>query len=570
MTPAASQTESEGNTLGAIGANGTCQSETSAATPPETGTSKAAEQPSAAQPAVATTSAEPPLVTSPDVSGPPADTVQTDRVGKGPSPGTVSVPVQPRPTVESLLPKELHPNGKLAKLLAKYDGPDGDVNRWDAFNTLAKSYYQLLAAVNSFRDYRKALTTNRRGSRPTDLLQYCAWRNAGFGSFDISDVQNVVPDYVDHKAGYEHYLGDFIPPDLRECAEKRLSTKAYDNGLNPNSLADWPCYSQSIKDRRNEPAQVWATGYPAVDAAIGGSRGVTLLAGPVYSGKRTLAINLAMGVLKNNPTLAVGVFAFNMNRTTFYDRAFSLEAGIDYSTLLQKSRPQDVEARLMQAEDRLKTDQLPRLRVIETLGRDVYPNKHADMIIQHLTQLRTDCRASGLFAIFDRFRLLPSNSSVCSDSEIEAYQIEVLREVERLAHRITGPVAMPILVLHDIRGNSTSLDSARDISDLLGSRQYAYAAETILLLESNGLSTSGRVPVTLRVAKGREGITGTSIPLIFEPAISRFSEGTAEPAKPAQGQGQAASKPKAKPAKEKTAKTTPKKPKAVNAVVAKD
>jgi hypothetical protein len=124
----------------------------------------------------------------------------------------------------------------------------------------------------------------------------------------------------------------------------------------------------------------------------------------------------------------------------------------------------------------------------------------------------------------DYFRKIPTPKDIAPTSlDADHHRLAILQRVQTAPGYLdAGPD--PMLVISEVRkgdGNGSQLT----IEDLMGSASTGYSADAVLLLETDQEDTAApSVPVRLRIAKGRDGVVRTTIPLIFHHTCSRFTE----------------------------------------------
>ena len=229
---------------------------------------------------------------------------------------------------------------------------------------------------------------------------------------------------------------------------------------------------------------------------------------------------MTVNALRKHPNLAVLFYSLDMPKVVLYDRLFCLEAGITYADLVgdltaEKNR------KLEAAEARLRSEVLPRLRIVEriTLAKK---ESVAQAIWTDIEQLSTV--AGGVLTIVDYFQLLPVTGETSGAQDADFNRVRSLQKIQELSRSNYHPEGYPVLVICEVRKGESGRTEL-EIPDLMGSARLGYSAESVLLLEPSKLDTIGDVvPVRLNIAKGRDGAVRSKIELLFEHNCYRFRE----------------------------------------------
>jgi replicative DNA helicase len=322
---------------------------------------------------------------------------------------------------------------------------------------------------------------------------------------------------------YDQVLGDLLPEDFRQQGRAALAEARFEEGANDTAAEDWPVYRARLRRRRGRPLLGIPTGLPALDRALGGLRGLTYLGGGTGAGKTSLGLFIAMHALRARQDLGVLFYSLDMPKVTLYDRLLSQEAGVEYADLLGEAADPGLEGRLDEAERRLQTEVLPRLRVAEYLA--VPEGKWlAQVMVDDLVRLLESMPVEEVLVVVDYFQLLPVPDSITAALDADFYRVRSLQRVQAWSRTNTNPLGFPILAISEVRKGESGRSEV-GVGDLMGSARLGYSAEAVLLLEPAGQADKGPVvPVRLKVAKGRDGATRTDIDLLFEYTRSRFRE----------------------------------------------
>ena len=467
-----------------------------------------------------------------------------------------STPATPETTTPQPDPvADLQPGGFFDRLLEKpMQGNQGSVNQ--LYRDLAEDYQKVKDAMKSPNYFLNHFTKPESHEVPRWLvvfqteqyrvdpvLRFCLglrWR--------IEDKNGRLHDeaimrYQERPNDYDHVLGDRIPSDFHDEGHLRFAQRCFNEGSNHTAEFDWPEYRRRLRQRQGSLLGL-STGISSLDSALRGLRGLIFLGGSTGVGKSSLALFIAVQALQTQDDLGVIYYSLDMPKTVLYDRLLCQEAGVDFGELIKEQRAEDARTKLNEADKRLVKDILPRLRIIERISIDV-SNPSAfgaesrqqvlwEVIVEDLKQLIVATAVENVLVIVDYFQLLPVPRDVLGGLEADFYRVAALQRVQNWSRTNDDPIGFPILAITEVRkGESgrTELNS----SDLMGSARLAYSAESVLLLEPTKEGNEGPVvPITLNIAKARDGSARTKINLLFEHTKSRFSEAPA-PRSPKKG-----------------------------------
>src|SRR5262249_22732261 len=135
---------------------------------------------------------------------------------------------------------------------------------------------------------------------------------------------------------------------------------------------DWRAFEPWLGSVQEAPTLGVATRLTPLDRATCGLQGVALLAGNTGSGKTTLAANISLGALRQDPGPGGVVFSLGMDKNKYFAKLLSLESGVDYRTLTSGSYSPKVQQSLGAAKNRLTDQVLNRMRVVDSLGRPAH------------------------------------------------------------------------------------------------------------------------------------------------------------------------------------------------------
>jgi replicative DNA helicase len=372
-------------------------------------------------------------------------------------------------------------------------------------------------------DLALSMASDGRGGKDA-LLRYC------IAEHESHPVASSLEDraywtYRDNRKAYDQILGELIPSDLRENVRDDLAHERFIKGEHPTAAQDWHTYQDRLNTRREETPRGLATGLTSLDTALGGLRGITYLAGGPGIGKTSLALFLALGALKANPDLAVLFYTLDMGKDTIFDRIVCNLSGLDYARLVSPEWTADDQATAFKADQPLK-DLLPRLRLVQrndlysALGEDEQLTS-VPFVLQR-RELLLATKAERALIVVDYFQLLdvPTDGSPL-DADFQ--RVRLVQTAHSLSRGGNYPDGDAWLLVSEVR--KTDMPHHRlTLADVMGSSRIIYSADSVLLLEPSREQADGssEIPVTLRIAKGRDGVVRRDIPLIFEHTRSRF------------------------------------------------
>jgi hypothetical protein len=359
--------------------------------------------------------------------------------------------------------------------------------------------------------------------RTDAVLRFCLGRRWHIKDDDGSLRTDALEAYQGRVNDYDQVLGDFIPEEFRRQGHAIAAEARFDDGTNRTAADDWPVYCERLRRRRGRPLLGLPTGLPPLDRALRGLRGLTFLGGGAGVGKSTLALFIAAHALRSDPDLGVLFYSLDMPKTVLYDRLLSQESGVEYGELMGDTAAAGIDDRLSEAEGRLHSELLPRLRIAERLAVGERQTT-ADAMIDDLAELMSSVPLRDVLIIVDYFQLLPVPDEITAALDADSYRVKSLQRVQGCGRSTGSPVGFPILAISEVRkGESGRAEIS--IGDLMGSARLAYSAESVLLLELTAGPAEGPVvPVQLKVAKARDGAARVRIELLFEHTRSRFRE----------------------------------------------
>jgi RecA/RadA recombinase len=363
-----------------------------------------------------------------------------------------------------------------------------------------------------------------------DGFLYTVLARAGtFGDLSVKLARRALNAFVTDPTTYACVRQEWLPAAFLQPLHNSLENRAYARGENNSASADWGSFWRNLGRRRESKSDRLRTGVRSVDEALGGLHGMCFLAGAAGTGKSTLALELARGVLSQHPDVGVLLVLsdLGMSKTVIYERLLCREAGVSYRTLLNPERTAEAGGVIEMAGQRLRNDVLGRLLVAEP-GISPKTDREMRSYLAELSAcLRAACKCERLLTVVDYFqalRLTSGGSDAVQSVDEDHARLSVLQSYQNTSRTARRPAGDPLLVIGQVRKG----DGARTrltLEDLLGSSQLAYAGDTVLLLEEGKPSAApGRTNLTLRVAKARDGGHRGDISLVFDHDLARIGE----------------------------------------------
>jgi len=302
---------------------------------------------------------------------------------------------------------------------------------------------------------------------------------------------------------------------------------------------------------------------PELDAATLGLRDLILLAAPPEAGKTTLAVQLGVDVVAENPDACLVVASLEMPRMSVLTRMVCALARVDWRTYVlgeihgrEALYSRETLERIEAAHARL-ADLGRRIAVLDVddVGADLVRSagRRADA-------LRATSGASRAMTVVDYCQVMEVPEGV-HDLAADQWRIDALR---RLRDRLDGD---PVLAISEARKPSGRGGAwGTTMADVMGSARLAYTPDLVALLRLAGdehvlrrlgravpgtsadlreqaaearmdLRTRGCALVGLEIAKGRDGVTRRTIELTHYYRQSRLVPGTPDELQPARAVG---------------------------------
>jgi replicative DNA helicase len=356
-----------------------------------------------------------------------------------------------------------------------------------------------------------------------DTVLRCILADQLLPSFDGKWPRGTMIHYHKNARLYDKALGALIPSWYKSWSQG----VRYKLEESLTSAEEWSVYQEALSNRRRNDNELLGltTGLSSLDRALGGLRGLTFLGGDKGVGKTTLALSMALAALKKHPEVSVLFYSLDMGKGTIYDRILCHEAGIEFQQLLRSDRTAEEDKGIENASAAMVEGILARLRVIGVLKDNTEKlDLTTEMMEDHCKKLRECTETEQVLVVIDLFRNIDCSASK-SDLETDYQRLEVLTDFRTATSSADLPTGYPVLVISEVRKGEPGR-SELWLDDLFGAGQIGYKADTALLLwqRPGADPSSPNVPMTLRIAKGRDGVTRTDIPLIFHHTKSQFTD----------------------------------------------
>lgn len=428
---------------------------------------------------------------------------------------------------EPKLPASLQPGGKLEQVLERSRGA---VQLEESSRLL---HHRVCSQVNSLRANRFGRST---GDPPEDaLLRYCIYRNEGQ---QINEhLQRYAAQQYQYQAdAYDLVLGDFIPPDFRKWARKGVARQAYVQNSHKTAAEDWSVFVE-IQQRRNEgETDVLPTGIAKLDEMLGGLRGLTFVAGDKGLGKTSFVLQIVLNVLRAMSNVAVLIYSLDMGKTRIYERLLCCETGISYREFMASEKSDELKQRIEEANRRFLENIARRLRVVERDFSYERGDQRDDqarppvrrgitnrIVLGHARELEKASGATQVLIVFDLFQKIDLRGDAGEGLARDQQRLDVLQQVQLYSSGPGRPHGYPILVISEIRKDSTRKEPHRD--DLKGDGRIAGDADVVLLMwqpETEKPTGANVIPTMLRIDKSREGAVRGDLKLWFDHGCFRF------------------------------------------------
>ncbi|NQU26418.1 MAG: ParB N-terminal domain-containing protein [Candidatus Nealsonbacteria bacterium] len=253
-------------------------------------------------------------------------------------------------------------------------------------------------------------------------------------------------------------------------------------------------------------------------------------------GKTSLASQIVWSAMDSDPHLGAVVYSLDMAKSRIYERLLCLEARIAYRSFRDPNKSADVQQRISEAHERIRSSIAPRLRVVErsfAYERDSYQEDskayrkglRAGDVIDDCNRLLALGDVHRIVLVFDLFQKIIPFGDVADGAATDHYRLDLLSEVMKKTAGPDQPRGFPILVTSEIRKDAHKDDLT--MNDLKGDGRMASDADVVMLIwpdPNSAQNKSDVVPTVLRVDKGREGVVRGDVKLWFEHPCFRFHD----------------------------------------------
>jgi replicative DNA helicase len=339
--------------------------------------------------------------------------------------------------------------------------------------------------------------------------------------------------YEEQPEDYDVVLGAFIPEDFLQHCRARLAQHAYQQNKNITAAEDWPVFEEMRTSMGQGGVLGPSTGLPKLDEKLGGLSGLIFLGADKGVGKTSLALHMACAALRQDADLAVLIYSLDMPKTRIYERLLCCATGLSHRTLFANGRGSEQElACTVEAELRLRQNILPRLRVVERdfsyESRDYY-NQDAlpvrkgltcEGIVSDCNRLRDSSGTDHVLIVIDLFQKMDPRGEIADSAAKDHFRLDTLDKVRQRSCEAGSLHGFPILVTSEIRKDVSKENLSRD--DLKGDGRIASDADVVMLMWPEKGAGGDVIPTTLRIDKGREGVTRGDLTLWFQHACCRF------------------------------------------------
>ena len=364
---------------------------------------------------------------------------------------------------------------------------------------------------------------------PTAFLRFLLAKQVGV-QCEKMITQLALKEYRERPRLYDRLSGKFLGDDVK----KPIRAERYEADENPTVAADWKAFADVLQDKLTIQSNHLATGIKPLDRLIGGLSQLTLLAGPTGSGKTTLALNLAVGVIQQNPDVCVLFLSAELSKTRLYQKLLSCVSRVPYTRLSPSSkRSPDEEEAVSKACDSIEQNLGKRLRIVDKRARVPLLLKDVKSLID---ETRDATRCGTCLVIIDSLdrlvlgerRDFDGEYQICPKGDVtDEDRLQFLLGLQHWTRNSGSPDGWPVIAITRTRKGSGG-DRQLERDDVFGTVDLAYDARTVLLLQPWGSTKETHsTSVRLAVAKvGDEGECG-ECRLIFRHTVNRFDEAPA-------------------------------------------
>jgi hypothetical protein len=321
---------------------------------------------------------------------------------------------------------------------------------------------------------------------------------------------------------------------------------------------EWGDFQNRLQVYRGRQMIGLETGLQELDKRTLGLRGLMVLGAGPGVGKTTYALQMGLGVCRQNADAVFLVISLEMDKSALYTRLLCNQAQLDWKTVMLGSEscrrevngpwftPKD-QSRLERAQTQLVGTVGSRIMILDrtNLKGDIT----TDTILGHLADLKHRAGAKRAFIVLDYLQRLPVPEKLAKKGDLEAdrHRVQVVQDLVEATKTGENPVGDALLVISEARKPSGGKHTwGNGLADLMGSARLPYAVDAALLFHPmknaeqvnkhswpsvsksfssiEELNCLGVSPVSIELAKGRDGMQRGEWAMAFHFLESRFVE----------------------------------------------
>lgn len=365
--------------------------------------------------------------------------------------------------------------------------------------------------------------------RVDPVLRFAVERREGMKLADAVQDEACAA-YLKRSRDYDAVLAALIPAEWREAARMERDAQAYFAGTNLTAEDDFETFSALRKWRSDRSAGASLSfGLKRLDAITGGIRGRILAGAAPGVGKTSLALDVSRKALHREQDLGVVYLSLDLPKTKLFYYMLAQEAEVWHRLIASDELDDDQRQRCSEAGARLAAI-MTRLRIVDDLPPILASETIRNRLAHVCAEFQEEAHVSRLFVVVDPIQRLAVPSGLNGDLEKDEYRLNLLRAFSEKTTDYSNPEGYPILAISEVR--KENLDEKLGMADLKGSSRHGYDADAILLLwrgKHPAQRDSEISPVTLHVAKARDGEAGSEANLLFHWKTCRFVESKPTP-----------------------------------------
>lgn len=372
------------------------------------------------------------------------------------------------------------------------------------------------------------------------VLQYVVSIQEGYDYLLGRLEREAETTYLKAPSFYNCLFLDLFPETFRE----KVDPKVYDNGSNPLAVGDLNVFFSRLWKRRERASDSGQVGLPsgvaALDDMLCGLSGLTFLAGPKGVGKTSLVMSAVWETLTTRKDVAVLFYSLDLPKDRIYERLLCRAWQVTYRQLTGIQQLTDHDKDRWQHAQETLHELTSRLRVIERdygsteIRKDdtVFSVKNGltfDRLVADSNELRRETETQHLLIVIDMLSKWNLPSNVGSEVDPDQYRLDVLDQFRQCFRRSLGHDGVTMIATSEQRkdaGNEPTID------DVKGDGRIGSDADNVLLMwpkRTVGDGSDEPVPITLRIAKSRDGGRRGDLNLLFDHVNYRFLPADTEP-----------------------------------------